>query len=118
MKTIERGKLNEQSAAEYLQSQGLDLLTTNYHSRHGEIDLIMRDGSVLVFVEVRYRRNKRYGGAAMSVTPAKQRKLTLTALLFLQKNKLTDHECRFDIVAIHEDGTEWIKNAFYATQSF
>ncbi len=112
MKTIERGNLNEKIACDYLVSKGLKLLTRNYHSRYGEIDLIMKDGSVLVFVEVRYRSNKNFGGASMSITPAKQRKIALTALLFLQKNKKTEWPCRFDVVALGGNETEWIKSAF------
>jgi len=115
MKTIERGELNEKIACEYLKSQGLKLITANYHSRYGEVDLIMRDGTALVFVEVRYRRSNKFGGAAMSVTPAKQRKITLTALQFLQKNNKTDLPCRFDVIAISETDTRWIKSAFDST---
>ena len=112
MKTIESGNLNEQIACEYLISKGLTLVTTNYHSRYGEIDLIMRDADTWVFVEVRYRRANRFGGAAMSVTKAKQRKIALTALIFLQRNKKTESNCRFDVVAISPKGTEWIKSSF------
>ncbi len=112
MKTIERGNLNEKIACEYLVSNGLELVASNYHSRYGEIDLIMKDGGVLVFIEVRYRRNKNFGGASMSVTPAKQRKIALTALQFLQKNNKTELPCRFDVVALGENETQWIKSAF------
>ena len=112
MKTIERGNLNEKHALDYLLSRGLTLVTTNYHSRYGEIDLIMLEKKVLVFVEVRYRRSNQFGGAAMSVTPAKQRKISLTALQFLQRNKKTQHQCRFDVIAIGASKTEWIKSAF------
>ena len=110
--TIERGDQNEKIASDYLRLQGLSLVTSKYRSRYGEIDLIMRDKDVLVFVEVRYRRSNRFGGAAMSITPGKQRKIALTALQFLQKNKKTSHHCRFDVVAISERETEWIKSAF------
>ena len=114
MKTVERGELAEKLACEYLTSHGLVLVTSNYHSRYGEIDLIMRDGKVLVFVEVRYRRHQSFGGAASSVTPAKQRKITLTALQFLQRNKQTSSVCRFDVLALNEVKTQWIKGAFDA----
>lgn len=100
MKTIERGRLTEKHACEFLTEQGLKLVTSNYHSRFGEIDLIMTDDQVLVFIEVRYRRNKRFGGALSSITPAKQRKISLTAMQFLQKNNKTNAQCRFDVVAL------------------
>lgn len=112
MKSFERGDLSEKIALDFLESRGLRLVTSNYHSRYGEIDLVMRDKNTLVFIEVRYRRRKQFGGAAMSVTPTKQRKIALTALQFLQKNHKTEHQCRFDVVAISEAETEWIKSAF------
>lgn len=111
----ETGDLHEQSAADYLQSCGLKLLASNHHSRHGEIDLIMQDQETLVFIEVRYRRNKNFGGAAISVTPTKQKKIALTALQYLQKHKKTNTPCRFDVIAVTGEGTleqHWIKNAF------
>lgn len=109
------GDLHERSAADFLQQQGLTLLESNHHSRHGEIDLIMQDQETLVFVEVRYRRNKNFGGAAISVTPAKQRKIALTALAYLQRSRKTDAICRFDIIAINGQEileSQWIKSAF------
>ena len=111
----ETGDLHELSAADYLQSRGLKLLASNHHSRHGEIDLIMQDQDTLVFIEVRYRRNKNFGGAAISVTPAKQKKIALTALQYLQKHKKTNTPCRFDVIAVTGQGDlekQWIKGAF------
>lgn len=110
------GDAHEQLAADFLQSHGLTLLAANHRSRFGEIDLIMQDKSVLVFVEVRYRRNTTFGGAALSITPAKQRKIALTALQYLQKKGQSDMPCRFDVVAVtggkDSAETEWIQNAF------
>lgn len=109
------GDLHERSAADFLQKQGLKLLDTNLSSRHGEIDLIMQDKNTLVFVEVRYRRNKNFGGAAISVTAAKQRKIALTALTYLQRSGKTEMPCRFDVIAINGQeilDSQWIKNAF------
>jgi len=112
MKSIERGAQQEQSAAVYLETQGLEPVATNYHSRYGEIDLIMRDGSTIVFVEVRYRRREDYGGALESITTGKKRKIALTALNFLQQYKLTESFCRFDVIAMSDKKTEWLKSAF------
>jgi len=110
------GDQHEQQAAAYLKSHGLTLVATKHHSRFGEIDLIMQDKSALVFVEVRYRRSQAFGGAALSVTPAKQRKIALTALHYLQAHNKNDMECRFDVVAVtgeqNSTVSEWIKNAF------
>ena len=69
------GEMAEQVAAEFLAGRGLKLIERNYRCRFGEIDLIMRHGPTLVFVEVRYRRNDSFGGAVESITAAKREKL-------------------------------------------
>jgi putative endonuclease len=109
-----KGDDTEQLACNYLQSNGLHLLQRNFFSRYGEIDLIMRDGNTIVFIEVRYRKNRHYGGAAASVTPAKQQRIIKTALHYHQKNALQD-AMRFDVVAVEGNASkiEWIQNAFY-----
>ena len=103
----------EQVAATYLQQQGLTLITRNYHCRFGEIDLIMRDGKTLVFVEVRMRSSASFGGAGMSITSSKQQKLTRTAEHYLQQHGSA--ACRFDVVLMTKPSTEnieWMRNAF------
>ena len=105
----------ERIAAEYLKQQGLLLLTRNYSCRHGEIDLIMRDGKNTVFVEVRLRKSNQFGGAVYSITPAKQQKIIRTAQHFLAQHG--DLACRFDVILMQTaqiDGITWIKNAFDA----
>lgn len=109
------GSEAENIAAIYLQQQGLKLLERNYQSRYGEIDLIMRDGKSLVFVEVRLRSSAGFGGAAMSITPSKQQKIIRTAEQYLQQYGTT--HCRFDVILMNKtskDGLEWISNAFDA----
>ena len=110
-----KGDSEEQRACEYLQSQGLELITENYSCRMGEIDLIMTlpDQNTLVFVEVRYRANKAFGGAAASITRSKQRKIIRTALFYQQK--YAPKSCmRFDVVAIEGDNQlQWFPAAFY-----
>lgn len=73
----------------------------------------MRDGGVLVFVEVRYRRSRRFGGPAETVDARKQRRLVAAAADYLQKNPSV-LPCRFDVVAISggQDRIEWLKHAF------
>jgi putative endonuclease len=112
------GARAEQLALDHLLENGLRCLRQNFYCRFGEIDLIMMDGDCLVFTEVRYRSKNRYSSAAMSVSPAKQRKIVLTASYFLRGRKqYTNNVMRFDVVAI--DGTatgqytlQWIKDAF------
>lgn len=108
----------ETMAITYLEEKGLVLLTRNYHCRRGEIDLIMRDGNFLVFVEVRYRKNNLFGSAAESVTRPKQQRLLTTASYYLQNEKCNaDTACRFDVISIsgqHNPHIDWIKDAFQA----
>jgi putative endonuclease len=106
------GQSAEARAESFLKSHGLKLLARNWHCRFGEIDLVMEDGSTLVFVEVRLRSRSNFGGAAASVTPAKQKKLLATARQYLATLKSLPPS-RFDVVALTGNATpEWIKNAF------
>jgi putative endonuclease len=109
-----QGRQAEQQACGYLQAKGLRLVDKNYRCRHGEIDLIMLDGEVLVFIEVRYRRSGLFGGALASIDMRKQRKLISTASHYLQAQ---GQRCaaRFDVVAIDGNGQiDWVPNAFDA----
>lgn len=114
---IEQGQLAEQQASEYLNCQGLKLVQRNYRCRSGEIDLIMQSDNTLVFVEVRFRSDSSFGGAAASVDRHKQQKLLVAAQHYLQKHRAFNRPCRFDVVAVlpgkhGELKFEWIKNAF------
>lgn len=105
----------ERLAATYLQQNGLKLLESNYRCRFGEIDLIMRDGREIVFVEVRLRSNALFGGAGASITPGKQQKLTRAAEHYLMQHGTAP--CRFDAVLLDSLATThltWLKNAFEA----
>src|SRR5689334_3979474 len=106
------GARAEEQALRFLVSQGLALAQRNYRCRMGEIDLILREGKTVVFVEVRMRRGRLFGGAAESITTAKQAKLIATARHYLA-GKRPMPPCRFDAVLI-EAGAEpvWIKDAF------
>lgn len=111
------GREAERCARQHLEEQGLRLVSANYRCRQGEIDLIMREGRTVVFVEVRYRSNHRFGTGAESVDGSKQRKLICTAQHFLQRHpRLAAHPCRFDVVALgpanRGPAVEWIRNAF------
>jgi len=117
--TRERGRAWEQVAESLLQQHGLRTLTSNYLCRSGEIDLVMLDGAVLVFVEVRYRHNDRFGSGADSVTPAKQRRIMRAAHQFLARHvQHSQRPCRFDVVSIGRGGhgveLNWIRSAFDA----
>lgn len=113
--TTTRGREAEALAAQYLECYGARVVTRNFRIRGGEIDLICRDGKVLVFVEVRLRSRSDFGGAAASITTGKQRRIILAAQYYLLGKPECD--CRFDCILL--DGLdakriEWIKNAFSA----
>lgn len=112
-KTQQNGSRAEDSALEYLKAKGLKPVARNYTAtRIGEIDLVMREGSTLVFVEVRLRRNPNFGSGAETITTAKQNRIIRTALHYLQAEKpLPFTECRFDVVSIGES-IDWLPGAF------
>lgn len=113
------GKWGERLAAEALRKQGWKLVETNYRCRMGEIDLIVSNQKYLVFVEVKLRKNSRFGQAAEAVTPEKQRKLRAAAELYLAEHP-TGLQPRFDVAEIYapqgmQTGApviSWIENAF------
>ena len=95
------GDQAEALACQYLLGQGLQLLGKNFRTRRGEIDLIMKDNSCIVFVEVRFRRSEAFGGAAASITAKKCRRLAAAASAYLQRRGLSaSSAARFDAVAI------------------
>ena len=113
---MKAGAQAEQWAAQYLQRQGLKLIEQNYHSRFGEIDLIMQDGDERVFVEVRLRSNANFGGAAASIDQRKQQRIISTAQQYLA-GLTRMPPCRFDVVLMADangSGAQWLKNAFDA----
>lgn len=110
-----KGQIAEQIASDYLRAKGLRLITSNYRSRFGEIDLIMQEDKTLVFIEVRLRKNKLFGGAEESITASKQHKIVITAEYYLQQ--YGSQACRFDAILMDKEDVNsitWIKNAFEA----
>jgi putative endonuclease len=107
------GDAAEDRALSFLVGRGLGLVARNVASRLGEIDLVMRDGETLVFVEVRSRSRADFGGAAASVGPAKQRRLRREAQRYLVAH-FGDRwpACRFDVCALDGAAIDWIRDAF------
>ena len=106
-------------AERYLSRRGLTLLARNYRCRRGEIDLVMRDTETLVFVEVRRRASRAFGGGLESVDARKRARLVAAAEHYLMMKRVGDERpCRFDVVAV--DGPfphiaiEWVRDAFDA----
>ena len=94
------GPLGEKLAARFLKSRGYRILPRNYVTSVGEVDLVAREGDVLVFVEVKTRTTDDFGGPLLGVHRAKQRKLGLLARTYIAQKKLDEVPCRFDVVGI------------------
>lgn len=116
--TKQAGDAAEDQALAHLVAGGLKLLARNYRTPGrggGEIDLVMREpGGTLVFVEVRRRGSRSFGGAAASVGHGKQRRIVFAARHYLMR-LAQQPPCRFDVVSIEAGGIEWLRGAFDAT---
>ncbi len=121
------GRSAEKLAKRYLQDQGLSLITSNFYCRYGEIDIIAKDSKTLVFIEVRYRRQKQFGHAFETIDYRKQQKIIKTAEYYLHQHQLTESvSSRFDVIGIEPKDEysgqdkksrnnydiHWVKNAF------
>lgn len=97
------GNWGEDLACVELTRRGYAVLARRYRTRMGEIDIICRDGETLVFVEVKARTGRRFGGGAAAITLLKQRRITRMALDFVARSGLTAVPCRFDVVVVDVD---------------
>jgi putative endonuclease len=113
---ITLGKSGEDLACRELERRGYAIVARRFRVRSGELDIIARDGPVLVFVEVKTRAGRRFGSAAEAVTFVKQRRMTELANEYLIRHRVSECRCRFDVVSIHvgvgEPQIEIIQNAF------
>ncbi len=110
--TTDIGKKYEQQAVDYLIKLNYKIIEQNFKLLPiGEIDIIAKDKGTMVFVEVKYRKNKNFGVPAEFVNKSKQHKITITALGYIKKNKI-NADIRFDVISICQNEIEHIKNAF------
>lgn len=114
-----RGAAAETLAAQHLAKHGLSVLARNVRCRGGEVDLVAQDGRTIVFVEVRLRSHAGFGGAAGSITAAKQARVILAAQYWLAGagRRYAGQPCRFDAVlldALDAGRVEWLRGAFDA----
>ena len=116
--STDKGNITEHFAQRYLTQHGLTFVENNYHSRQGEIDLIMRDGETYVFIEVKYRKNMNFGGPIVAIPVSKQKKIKHCITFYLHQAGLNEYNtpCRIDVIALVGDITQpqvtWLKNAF------
>ncbi|TXH83817.1 YraN family protein [Thauera aminoaromatica] len=117
---LQDGAAAEALAARHLERHGFHIVARNVRCRGGEVDLVADDGHSIVFVEVRLRKNSRFGGAAASITASKQQRVILAAQHWLAGagRRHANRACRFDAILL--DGLdaariEWIRGAFDAS---
>ena len=111
------GEIGEDIASNYLKSLGFLIICRNFRSKFGEIDIIAKDDNTLVFVEVKTRRNERFGAAVEQITKDKQKRIMRVAKEYFRQYKGSVNYTRFDVVAINllPDGNRnihYIKRAF------
>ncbi len=112
MNNKEKGNEGEQRAAFYLKTHLYKIIQMNYRCRLGEIDIIAKKGSCLVFVEVKYRKNANMGQPYEAVNYQKQQRIKKVAAWYLMEKNLGDVECRFDVISILDSKITHFKNAF------
>ncbi len=113
MNTTTHGQTGEAQAAAFLQAKGWCIVERNFSAPGGEIDLIAKDGTTLIFVEVKARSYKAFGGPLGAVTPAKQKRIAQTAALYLKAKSVKFDSIRFDVVCVLPDKVEHVVNAFF-----
>lgn len=111
------GQEGERAAEHYLHQQGLSTLARNYRCPLGELDLVMRDGDTLVFVEVRQRKSRHFGSPLETISRSKQNKVIKAAQHYLNHHKIPGHQAlRFDVVGLvpgdPANPIEWVADAF------
>ncbi|MCH5252309.1 MAG: YraN family protein [Lachnospiraceae bacterium] len=103
----------EQAAAEFLEGKGYEVLERNYWCTFSEVDIVAREGEYLCFLEIKYRKNDRYGGGEGTISMKKIRKICQCARYYMKEKKIPmDTPVRFDVVFIIGEQIRLIKNAF------
>ncbi len=108
------GTEQETKVQEYLQTLGYEVVARNFYTKHGEIDLIAKKDGYLVFVEVKYRADGRFGAPEEAVDYRKQKKIIAAAQYYLYKNRIPfDTPCRFDVAGVTGVEIRITENAFW-----
>ena len=113
MNKREIGNQGEIMAASFLEENGIQILERNYRNRFGEIDIVGRDGNILLFIEVKYRKDESFGYPLEAVGYFKQQKIRKMARHYLNEKHSHAHTVRFDCIGIIGNDIEWVKGAFY-----
>ena len=115
MNKREVGTRYEQLACAYIEEEGMKVIETNYRTQLGEIDIIAWDKEILVFLEVKYRKDRSHGGAEFAIPKSKQQTIMKVAKVYIKMNRLPlNGFYRFDAVLIDGNEIKHIKNAWQA----
>lgn len=119
---MDLGLLGEVLALDFLKQNGFKIIKRNYRTRFGEVDIIARDKDTFCFIEVKARKNNKFGLPQEAVSLNKQRHIARAAIWFLKENKLTERKARFDVVSVvyreGEPEVTLLKNAFELDEKF
>lgn len=108
------GSEKEAKVQEYLETLGYEIVTRNFYSKHGEIDIIANHNGYLVFIEVKYRTDERFGAPEEAVTYGKQQRILAAAKYYMYKNRVPfDTPCRFDVAGVQGEEIRITENAFW-----
>jgi putative endonuclease len=111
-----RGRVGEDDAVAWLTTQGYRIVERNVVNEGGELDAVAREGETLCFLEIKARVGERYGPAIAAVSPAKQRRISRAAALYLARKKISDVPCRFDVLGLDRGEGGWrftlVRDAF------
>jgi len=116
--TYQTGIDGEKAAEDYLTGMGMTCLERRYKTKVGEIDLILRDGETVVFVEVKARMTGDAGWGLMAVDGRKQKRVAQAAMMYLMRKKWTDQPVRFDVLEIRKEEILYVPNAFQPARLF
>lgn len=117
-KRINLGRKGEDISVKFLKKQGYKIMERNYRCSLGEIDIVAKDKNILCFVEVKTRRTDEYGLPAEAIDGRKQKKLAKVALTYLKEKKIYKQDFRFDVVSVHPNHVELIKDAFIVNTDY
>jgi putative endonuclease len=109
---VRLGKTGEDLACRELERRGYAIVARRWRQRHGEIDIVARDGATLVFVEVKTREGHDFGEASEAVDARKRRRLVRLAAEYLARERVRDCACRFDVVSIHYENAQPVVTVF------
>lgn len=119
MNKRELGKMGEDIAADFLETQDIKIIRRNYFTKYGEIDLIGFKNKTIIFTEVKLRNNNKYGLPVEAITENKIKRYQNAAQMFILENNILYDDMRFDVICLYLDENnkkykiEWLKNQYF-----